>query len=328
MRNVYSITTLAVASIFAMAGEGGNAQAQVPAWPGKPLRVIVPFPPGDTADILSRQIAPKLTERFGQPVLIENRAGASGQIGLEAAARAAPDGYTFALGQGSNMVVAPHTFRKVPYDPLKDFAPVALLATNYAAILVHPSTPFRNAKELIAYARANPGKLAIGTNGEGTFSHLSMEDFGLSGGFKYLHVPFKGTGQIIAEVMSGRIDGAIGGFTPFAPHVKAGKLRLLGFTNPVRVAQFPDVPVIAETLPGFEAGGWFGVVAPAGTPRAVVSQVNTAVNEAMNAPEVRDTMQLNGLLVVQQSPEFFAQLIRRDLERYGKLVRAIGFQPQ
>jgi tripartite-type tricarboxylate transporter receptor subunit TctC len=302
--------------------------AQPAGWPSKPLRIIVPFPPGDTADIVSRLIGPRLTERFGQPVVIENRAGAAGQIGLEAAAKATPDGYTFALGQGSNMVVAPHTFKKLPYDPQKDFVPVALIATNYAAILVHPTTPFKSAKELIAYARANPGKLSIGTNGEGTFSHLSMEDLGLQGGFKYLHVPFKGTAQIITEVMSGRIDGAIGGFTPFAPHVKAGKLRLLGFTNPTRVAQFPDVPVIAESLKGYDAGGWFGIVAPAGTPREIVAAVNKAVNDALNAAEVRDAMVQNGLLIVQQPPEFFAELIRRDFVKYGKLAKSIGFQPQ
>lgn len=304
------------------------APVHAQSFPSKPIRVVVPFPPGDTADILARLIGPRLTERLGQPVLVENRAGASGQIGLEAASKAIPDGYTLAIGQGSNMAVAPHTFKKLPYDPLKDFTPIALLATNYAAILVHPSTPFLTAKDLIAYARANPGKLAIGTNGEGTFSHLSMEDLGLQGGFKYLHVPFKGTGQIITDLLGGRIDGAIGGFTPFAPHVKAGRLRLLGFTNPKRVALFPDVPVIAESLPGYDAGGWFGFVAPAGVPKEVAALLNKAINETMNAPEVRETMQQNGLIIVQQSPEYFAETIRRDFVRYGRLARAIGFQPQ
>ncbi len=297
-------------------------------WPAKPLRIVVPFPPGDTADILARTLGPRLTERLGQPVIVENRAGASGQIGLEAAARATADGYTFAIGQGSNMAVAPHTFRKLPYDPLKDFTPVALIATNYAAILVHPSTPFKTVKDLIAYARANPGKLSMGTNGEGTFSHLSIEDLGLQASFKYLHVPYKGTGQIITELLAGQIDGAIGGFTPFAPHVKAGKMRLLALTNPTRVAQFREVPVAAETVPGFEARGWFGLVGPAGVPREIVVTLNKAVNDALGLADVREALTASGLLIVQQPPEYFAEQIRRDFNRYGKLAREIRFQPQ
>jgi len=297
-------------------------------FPAKPLRVIVPFPPGDTADVLARLVAPRLSDRFAQPVLVENRAGASGQIGLELAARAAPDGYTYAIGGSTTIAVAPHTFKKIPYDGLKDFTPVAVLATNYLAILVHPSTPFRSMKDLVSYARAQPGKLSIGTNGEGTFSHLTIEELGFAAGFRFLHVPYKGAAQITADLLGGQIDGAIGGLTAYSAHVQSGRMRLLAFTNPTRLAQFPDVPVVAESVPGFDSRGWFGVVAPAGVSRDIVLSMNRAFNDSMGSAEVRDTIASLGLVSVQQSPEAFADLIRADFARFAKLVRNIKFQPQ
>jgi tripartite-type tricarboxylate transporter receptor subunit TctC len=297
-------------------------------YPSKPIRIIVPFPPGNTGDIVSRLIGPKLTERHGQPVLVDNRPGAAGQLGLEIAARSAPDGYTIAFGQGGNLAVQPHTYRKIAYDPLKDFAPVTLIATNYLALVVHPSVPFKTARDLINYARANPGKLTVGTNGEGGFPHLAFEAFRVQAGIQYLHVPYKGSAQIATELMGGQIDAAIDGFTGLAPHVKSGRLRLLGFTNPTRVAIFPDVPVVAESLPGYESRGWFGYVAPAATPRDIIALLNKSINEAAAAPEIREVLQLGGLVPVRESPEFFGELIRRDFDKYGKLVRDIGFKPQ
>ncbi len=317
---------LVAAAVCAAAAAPATVLAQ--AYPSKPIRVIVPFPPGNTGDIVSRLVGPKITERHGQPVIVDNRPGASGTLGLELAARTAPDGYTLAFGQGGNMVVLPHTMKKVPYDPLKDFAPVALVATNYLAIVVHPSVPFRSVRELIDYARKNPGRLSVGTNGEGGFPHLAFEDLRLQANFKYLHVPYKGSAQIASELMGGQIDAAIDGFTGLAPHVKSGRLRLLAFTNPTRIGTFPDIGVVTEAVPGYESRGWFGFIAPAGIARDIVGTLNRTINDALQMPDVRDPLQQGGLILMRESPEFFGDLIRRDFSRYGKLVRDIGFQPQ
>jgi tripartite-type tricarboxylate transporter receptor subunit TctC len=202
------------------------------------------------------------------------------------------------------------------------------VATNDLAIVVHPSVPFKTARDLIAYARANPGKLTVGTNGEGGFPHLAFEDLRLQANIKYLHVPYKGSSQIATELMGGQIDAAIDGFAGLAPHVKSGRLRLLGFTNPTRVALYPDVPVVAESLPGYDSRGWFGYVAPTGTPRDIIALLNKTINEATGVPEIRDVMQLGGLIIVREAPEFFGDVIKRDFARYGKLARDIGFEPQ
>ncbi len=297
-------------------------------YPSKPIRIIIPFPPGNTMDIMARLAAPKLTERLGQNVLVDNRAGASGQLGLELAARATPDGYTLVGGQGGNLVVAPHTYRKIAYDPLRDFAPIALSTTNFLALVVHPSVPFKSVKDLIAYAKAQPGKLSFASNGEGGFPHMTIELLRVMAGFTYLHVPYKGSAQIATELIGGHVDAAIDGYTGLAPHVRSGRLRLLGITNPTRVAQLPDVPAIAEALPGYDSRGWFGFLAPAATPREIVTLLNQEINRAMNLPDVKEKLVAAGLIVVSEPPEFFTETIRSDHAKYGKLIRDIGFQPQ
>ncbi len=314
---------------FALAATLGFAcAAGAQQYPAKPIRIIIPFPPGNTMDIMARLIGPKMTERLGHNVVVDNRAGASGQLGLELAARAAPDGYTLVGGQGGNLVVAPHTYKKIAYDPIKDFAPIALSTTNFLALVVHPSVPFKSVKDLLAYARSNPGKISFASNGEGGFPHMTIELLRVMGGFKYLHVPYKGSAQIATELIGGHVDAAIDGFTGLAPHVRSGRLRLLAITSPTRVAQLPDVPAIAESLPGYDSRGWFGFLAPAGTPRDIVSLLNTEINRAMNLPDVREKLTAAGLIVVTEPPEFFAETIRSDLAKYGKLIRDIGFQPQ
>jgi tripartite-type tricarboxylate transporter receptor subunit TctC len=295
-------------------------------YPSKPIRIIVPFPPGSTLDIMSRLIGPKLTERLGQSVVVDNRSGAAGQLGLELCARAAPDGYTLVGGQGGNLVVEPHTYRKLPYDPLKDFAPVAVSTTNFLVMVVNPALPFRSLADVIAYARANPGKLTIASNGEGGWPHMAMEMLRLQAGFEYLHVPYKGGVQIVTEIMGGRIDATILGVGSLASFIRAGRVRLLAVTSPERVEQFPDVPTFAELLPGYDSRGWFGYLAPAGTAPKVVALLNQEINRAMTAPDVREKMTAIGLTVVAESPEFFAQMLRSDYEKYGKLVRTIGLQ--
>jgi len=307
---------------------GFACAALAQSYPAKPIKVIVPFPPGDAADIMARLIGPKMAERLGQQVVVENRPGASGQIGLDLAARAAPDGYTIAVGQGGNLVVAPHTYRKLPYDPLRDFAPVALLATNYLAVVANPNVPFRTAAEMIAWARANPGMLTMATNGEGGFPHLAFENLAVMGGFKFQHIPYKGATQIITDVMGGQVQLGIGAYTSLSPHVLSGRVRLIAVTNPTRVPNKPELPIFAEAVSGYDSRGWFGYVAPAGTPRDIVLRLNEAINLAMRAPDVSEKMIASGLIIVTESPDFFGNMIRSDYAKYGKLVRDIGFQPQ
>src|SRR5438445_9589765 len=302
--------------------------AQAQPYPSKPIRIVIPFPPGNTTDIMSRLIAPKMAERLGQQVIVENRPGASGMLGLDYVARSPADGYTIACVQGGNMVVLPHTSKSIPYDPLKDFAPIAVSTTNYLAIVANPNVPFKTIGEMVAYAKANPGKLTVATNGEGGFPHLAFEHLRTMGGFTYTHVPYKGSAAIATDVIGGQVQAAIDGITGLTPHVRSGRLRLLAITNKSRVPLWPDTPAAAETVPGYESGGWFGYVAPAGTPRAIVLKLNEEINRAMKLPDVSDKLGSAGLIVVAESPEYFGEIIRGDYAKYGKLVRDIGFQPQ
>lgn len=307
---------------------GFAAAALAQSYPSRPIKVIVPFPPGDAADILSRLIGPKVSERMGQPLVVENRAGASGQIGLEVLKNSAADGYTIGVGQGGNLVVAPHTYKKLPYDPLKDFVPVALLATNYLAVVANPGVPFKSAAEMVAWAKANPGRLTLATNGEGGFPHLAFEHLAVMGGFKFQHIPYKGAAQIITDVMGGQVQLGIGAYTSLSPHVLSGRVRLIAVTNPVRVPNKPDLPIFAEAVPGYDSRGWFGYVAPAATPREIVVRLNDEINRAMKLPDVSEKMIAAGLIIVTEPPEFFGNMIRSDYAKYGKLARDIGFKPQ
>ena len=319
---------LASALLVAVTLAGVATPTIAQSYPTRPVRIIIPFPPGNTMDIMARLIAPKMTERLGQNFIVDNRAGASGQLGLELAARAAPDGYTLVGGQGGNLVVAPHTYKKIPYDPLKDFAPIAVSTTNYLALVTHPTVPFRSVKDLVAYAKSQPGKLSVATNGEGGFPHMTIELLRTMAGFQYLHVPYKGSAEIATQLIGGHVDVAVDGITGLAPHIRSGKLRLLGVTNPTRVPQFPDAPAIAESVPGYDSRGWFGFLAPAGTPRDIVDKLNQEINRAIALPDVRDKLVAAGLIIVGEPPEFFAQLLKTEYAKYGKLIRDIGFQPQ
>ena len=305
-----------------------SSAAAAQTYPTKPIKVIVPYPPGDAVDILSRLIGPKVTEHLGQPMIVENRAGASGQIGMEVLKNAAPDGYTIGVGQGGNLVVAPHTYKKIPYDPLKDFVPIAELATNYLAVVANPNLPFKSAAEMVAWAKANPGKLTLATNGEGGFPHLAFENLAMMGGFTFQHIPYKGAAQIATDVIGGQVQLGIGAYTSLSPHVISGRLRLIAVTNPVPVPNKPELPIFADAVPGYDSRGWFGYVAPAGVPRDIIRTLNEEINRAMRLPDVADKMVASGLIIVTESPEFFGEVIRSDYEKYGKLARDIGFKPQ
>lgn len=298
-------------------------------YPSKPIRFIIPFPPGDSLDIMSRLIAPHMLERLGRPLVVDNRPGAAGQLGLTLGARAPADGYTVIGGQGGNMVVQPHTYRKLPYDPLKDFVPVAVSTTNYLALIVSPNAPFKNVKEMIAYAKGNKGKLVFASNGEGGFPHMSMEMLRVAAGlFDYTHIPYKGSGEIMTDLMSSRVDTTILGIGAITPFIKAGRVRMLAVTSPNRQNMWPDIPSIAEVLPGYDSRGWFGYVAPAGTPKHIVAILNREINRGMSMPDVKEKLNSIGLTVVTESPEYFGQLLKSDYQKYGKLIRDIGFQPQ
>jgi tripartite-type tricarboxylate transporter receptor subunit TctC len=296
-------------------------------YPAKTVRVIVPAAPGDSCDTLTRLIGPRVSERLGQQLVVDNRPGAGGQLGLQLVTQSPADGYTIACGQGGNMVLAPIVNRKVPYDTLKDFIPVAALVSNFPALVVHPSVPFRNVRDLVAYAKANPGKLTFGTNGEGAFIHFSTELLRLHAGFTYLHVPYKSVQTIVTEIMGGRIDSVFTSFINVQPHILAGRLRLLGVGRATRAPNYPELPAISETLPGFETSGWFGIIAPAGTPREAVVLLNREINRALALPDVRDKLTSFALEVHTEPPEYFAELLRRDMEKWGKLARDIGFKP-
>jgi tripartite-type tricarboxylate transporter receptor subunit TctC len=314
--------------VSGLAGAVVHRPATAQTYPARPIKVIVPFPPGDAADILSRLIGPKVSERLGQQMIVENRPGASGQIGLELLKNAPADGYTIGVGQGGNLVVAPHTYKKLPYDPLKDILPVAIIATNYLAVVANPKVPFKTAAEMIAWAKANPGQLTLATNGEGGFPHLAFEQLRVTAGFTYTHVPYKGATQIITDVIGGQVQLGIGAYTSLSPHVLSGRVRLIAVTNPVRVPNKPDLPIFADAVPGYDSRGWFGYVAPAGTPREVVVLLNQEINRAMKVPDVADKMIASGLIIVTESPEFFGDMIKSDFAKYGKLARDIGFTPQ
>ena len=302
--------------------------AMAQTYPNKPIRVIIPGAPGDSCDVLVRLVAPKVSERLGQPLVIDNRPGSGGQLGLTLLKQAQPDGYTLACGQGGNMVIVPLAYEKVAYDAQKDFAPVALMASNFLALAVHPDTPFKTMTDLINYAKANPERVSFGTTGEGAFLHFATEALRIQAGFTYLHVPYKSMNLVMTEVLGGQINATLGSFISLQPQVASGKLRMLGIARATRYAAFPNVPTIAETVPGFTSGGWFGMIAPAGVPKEIVALLNREFNAAMSLPAVREQMLTLGLEIHTEPPEFFAETIRSDFGKWGKVARDIGFKPR
>ena len=312
---------------LAVATEGQVQEVWAQAYPTKPIKIIVPFPPGNTVDTQSRLIGPKLTERLGQPVIVENRLGASGMLGLGLVAKAPPDGYTLGAGQGGNLCVLPHTSKNVPYDALKDFTPIALTTTNYLTIYANSGAPFKTLPEMIAYAKANPGKMTVATNGEGGFPHLAFEHLRLLAGITYNHIPYKGSAQIGIDVMGGQVQMAIDGIAGALPAIRSGKVNLLAVTSKNRAAFWPDKPAAAESVPGYDSGGWFGFAAPGGTPPEIIKRLNAEITYAYS-PDVVEKMTVAEMSVVRELPKYFEEVIKSDYARYGKLVHDIGFKPQ
>ncbi len=297
-------------------------------YPTRAIRIIVPQAPGDPCDTFARMLGQYMGERLGQNLVADNRPGAGGTIGLTLAANAPADGYTFACGQGGNLSVIPHTMKNVPYNALKDFAPIALIATNYLALVVYPGAPYKTTGEFVKYLKANPGKVTFGSNGEGAFLHMAAELFRSAVGFEYVHVPYKGAVPMAQDIMAGRGDAAFSSFTGIFPFVQSGRVRLLGIAKATRAANYPDLPTVAETVPGFASGGWFGFVAPANVPKEIITILNREANAAMKRPDVRAKLEALGLDLWNESPEYFRDLMKSEYEKYGKVARDIKLVPK
>ncbi len=295
-------------------------------YPARPLRFILPFPPGGGTDILGRLIAERLSAGLGQPVVAENRGGAGGNVGAEAAARSAPDGYTLLLAAPS-LAISPSLYSKLNYDPVRDLAPVSLVATVPNVMITHPSVPAQTLQEFIAVARAKPGAMNFGSGGAGTSNHLAGELFNLVTGTKLVHVPYKGVNLAMQDVISGRIHLAVIGVPAAAPHIKSGKLRALALIAPQRAAALPEVPTVSEAgLADFEVTTWYGVLAPAGTPRAAITRVNAELVRIMHAPDVKE--RLGGMATEPRTstPEEFAAYLRQEIAKWGDVIRKAGLK--
>lgn len=292
-------------------------------YPDRPIRLIVGFPPGGAADILGRIAARELSEALGQQVVVDNRGGAGGLIATEIAARANADGYTL-LFTSIPHVINPHLHRKIAYDALKDFAPVAQFVTVPLMMAVNPAFPAKSVKELIAAARAKPGGIHYASAGSGSSSHLAMELFKKMAEVDLNHVPYKGTGPLITDLVAGQVAVTIASAVPLSPQVKAGRLRALAVTGPKRSPSFPELPAIAETVPGYEVVNWFGVLAPAGTPRAVVARLNQALGAALGSPDLRARLAAQGADPAGGTPEDFGRLIRSDFAKWARVVKESG----
>jgi tripartite-type tricarboxylate transporter receptor subunit TctC len=310
---------VAAPAVFAQGADG---------YPSKPVRFILPFPPGGGTDILGRLLAERLGAQLGQPVVIENRGGAGGNVGAEAAARSAPDGYTIVLVAPS-LAISPSLYSKLAYDPVRDFAPVSLVATVPNVMITHPSVPAKTLSEFIALAKTKPGAMNFGSGGSGTSNHLAGELFNIVTGVRLVHVPYKGVNLAMNDVMSGEVHLVVIGIPAAAPHIRAGKLRALAVIDTKRAAALPEVPTVAEAgLSSFEVTTWYGVLAPAGTPRPIVARLNAEIVKVMQAPEMKERLAAMATEPVTSTPEAFAQLIREEIAKWGKVVRTAGLKAE
>ena len=292
------------------------------AYPGKPVRWVVPFPPGGGTDLISRTIAAELNKAWGVQVVADNRPGGGGTIGLGIAAKTPPDGYTIVLGQASNVAVAPALYGKLPYDPVKDLQPITNVIAAPLVIVSHPSFPAKNPKELIAYARAKPGVVTFGSPGNGTIGHLSMELLKTMAKINMLHIPYKGATLAITELIGGQIVLYASSMPPALPLINGGKLKALGVTTSKRLAPLPNVPTIAESgVPGYEAVNWYGVFVPAGTPKDIVAKLHTDIVRVLKHPEVKERFAGEGGDIVADTPEEFAAFVRKEIPKWAKVVK-------
>ena len=319
------ITVLSLCASFATAT---TASAQ-PSYPAKPVRLVLGFPAGTNVDVLARPIAQRMTEMLGQPVIVDNRPGATGLIANEFVAKAPPDGYTLLVAPGSSLTSTPHLKLKMPYDALKDFAPIIQINSFPQVLIVNPVVPAKTVKELIAIARSRPGVLTFGSSGTGSAFHLAGELFKTMAGIDMLHVPYKGGNVALTDLLGGRIDLMFYSLAIANPHINAGKLRALAVTGLKRDPLQPKLPTIDESgLQGYEITGWHGFLAPAGTPREIVGRLNATVAKILGTSEIRELWASQGMEVVVNTPEQFAQRIRADYGKYGAIVKKVGITPE
>jgi tripartite-type tricarboxylate transporter receptor subunit TctC len=320
MMKRWSGLTAALALMLASAG----AFAQ--GYPNKPIRLVVPYPAGGPLDIMARAIGQKLTEAWKQPVVVDNRAGAGGNIGADFVAKSAPDGYTLLMGAVATHAINPSLYSKIPYDPVKDFAPVALVAQVPNILVVNPAVPAKTVRELIDLARAKPGTLNFGSGSTGSTGHLAGELFNTMAGVKMVHIPYKGSAPATADLLGGQVQLMFDNLASALPNVKAGKLRALAVTTLVRSPAIPDLPTIAESgLPGFDLTTWFGLMVPAGTPPEIVARLNAEIVRALDAKDMRERLEKMGAEPLSNNtPEHFAAFIRTEAAKYAKVVKESG----
>ncbi len=321
-----SVLALLAAASVSHAQPASTSSGQ--AYPTKPIRLLVGFAPGGGTDIIARILAPKLTAAWNQQVVIDNRTGATGTIAAGVVARATPDGYTLLMGHASTNTIAPALYAKLPFDPHKDFAPVTLAGSVPQMVSVHPSVPVHTVKELIAAAKANPGQLTTPSSGYGSMSHIAGEVFKHVTGTNFTHVPYKGAGLSVQDLIAGQVKVSFDTTPVVLPFVKSGKLRALAVAAPKRLGSLPDLPTVAEAgVPGFVISSWYGVFAPAGTPAAIVRAIHAEVNRAQDLPDVKGHMeQLGSDDTRTPTPEVFAALVKSELVRFANVVKAAGIK--
>ena len=313
-----------VFTCLALAVAAAAAQAQQAAYPARALRLILPFPPGGSTDLLGRALAERLGEQLRQPVVPENRPGAGGNVGAEAAVRSAPDGYTLVLGAPS-LAISPSLYRKLNYNPLRDLTPIALVAAIPNLFVVHPSVPARSLQELVRHARDNPGKLNFGTGGPGTSNQLASDMFRLLTKTEIVQVPYKGAETAMLALLAGQVQMVVIGPPAAAPHVKSGKLRALAVLGKERYADLPEVPTAAESgMPEFEVDTWYGVLAPAGVPRETVLKLSSELTKMMQAPEMRDRLAAMGIQALTSTPEQFGEFLKAEVAKWAAVVKESG----
>jgi len=301
-----------------------SALASAQSYPSKPVRIIVPFPAGGIADLYARIIGQRVADGWAQPVLVENRTGAGGNIGADAVAKSVPDGYTLVMGSFGTHAVNVSLFSAMPYDPLRDFAPIALVLEAEGLLVVHPSVPAKDVRELIAHARANPGKLTFASAGMGTASHLAGELFKTMAKVEMTHVPYKGNVPAITDLLAGQTSLLFGTMPTVLPHAKAGKLRALATIGSKRSAAAPELPSVGETLPGFEVNNWVGLLAPAGTGADIVRKWNVEVNRIMQGADIQQRLLVEGARYSPNTPEEFAAFIKSEIAKWAPVVKASG----
>jgi tripartite-type tricarboxylate transporter receptor subunit TctC len=320
-----TIRTAATAALTLAMLASSAAHAQP--YPSKPIRMIVPFAPGGPNDIIGRTVGQKLTETWGQPVVVENRGGAGGTIGVDAGAKSPADGYTMVMGGSSNLAVAPSLYSKLPYNPLTDLAPISNVAFVPYVVTVNPRVPAKSMKELMAIGRSKPGRLSYGSSGAGSMSSLAAELISSLGGAKLVHVPYKGTAPAVTAMVSGEIDLMVADLSAVAGHAKAGKLKMIAAAGSRRAAAAPELPTVAESgLKGYAVDAWFGIVVPAKTPPDIVTKLSGAVVAAVKSPDVRGRFEQLGYDPIGNTPAEFAAQIRSDIDKFAKVIRAAGIK--